>query len=741
GNLLASTSGGTVSIIHPLLHENTSDLSEQRFTSTFTGKEFFLSDHQVKGKKVLLGVGYLEMARAAVEKAFVEIDSGTSVYLKNVVWAQPIVVDGPAQEVHLGLFGEDDGQIQYEVYTESDNEEELIVHSHGVAEVKTKEETPPLDIQNLKSQMNQGTLSAEDCYEAFKEMGIEYGEGHRGIREIYQGENQVLAKLRLPSSVQYTQSEYVLHPSLMDAALQSSIGLILKKGVLEYDNEAQLRPALPFALESLEILSPCTSEMYACVRYSGIHLGSTPSGKVQKLDIDLCDEIGNVHIKISGVSLGSVQVENELRNQQRTSTLLMKDWKPSTPYISQDNSFTAIILHNEETKTLAEIISKDCKESLLLNNHEIQKEQLNHYSSSCNTWIDLTGIGSNSYSGSDWIPHLQEVIEERRIQGMRLMYLTQGLEAYKNEIISIQGAERVGLYRVLGSEYPAINSCHVDLDPDMKDHKKQAEVIFKELSSQSKDVEICYRKEQRYTSFIKEVRLESSHSKSNSYFDTQVVLVTGGTRGLGLLCARHLVTRYGIERFVLTGRESVPPREEWTRIEEFSASIQEKIKNIQALESLGAEVLVMSFSLNNPVELKEQYQVVKVSMGAVTGIIHAAGLGDVDNPAFIRKTPESISRILSPKVEGLKNLMQLVDPGELKFVLLFSSVSSIIPSLGAGQSDYAMANAFMDYYAQAHYREVPVVSIQWPSWKESGMGEVRSQAYANTGLLSITDRE
>ncbi|MCP5004399.1 MAG: KR domain-containing protein, partial [Planctomycetes bacterium] len=160
-----------------------------------------------------------------------------------------------------------------------------------------------------------------------------------------------------------------------------------------------------------------------------------------------------------------------------------------------------------------------------------------------------------------------------------------------------------------------------------------------------------------------------------------------------------------------------------------------------ALESLGAEVLVMSFSLDNPVELKEQYQAVKVSMGAVTGIIHAAGLGDVDNPAFIRKTPESISRILSPKVEGLKNLMQLVDPGELKFVLLFSSVSSIIPSLGAGQSDYAMANAFMDYYAQAHYREFPVVSIQWPSWKESGMGEVRSQAYANTGLLSITDRE
>ena len=35
------------SAIHPLLHSNTSDLSEQRYSSTFTGEEFFLADHQV----------------------------------------------------------------------------------------------------------------------------------------------------------------------------------------------------------------------------------------------------------------------------------------------------------------------------------------------------------------------------------------------------------------------------------------------------------------------------------------------------------------------------------------------------------------------------------------------------------------------------------------------------------------------------------------------------------------------
>jgi len=62
-------------IIHPLLHRNTSDLNEQRYSSTFTGEEFFLADHQMKAdaepsRKVLPGVAYLEMARAAVEQAW-----------------------------------------------------------------------------------------------------------------------------------------------------------------------------------------------------------------------------------------------------------------------------------------------------------------------------------------------------------------------------------------------------------------------------------------------------------------------------------------------------------------------------------------------------------------------------------------------------------------------------------------------------------------------------------------------
>ncbi|MCP5005452.1 MAG: hypothetical protein GY941_16170, partial [Planctomycetes bacterium] len=326
GKGIIARAEAAVSMIHPMLHENTSDLSEQRFTSTFTGKEFFLNDHQVKGEKVLPGVCYLEMARAAVEKASGGIDDGAAIHLKNIVWTQPIVVSGVAHEVHIGLFGEDDGRIQYKVYTEPGNGEEPIVHSQGIAEFKTKEETPPLDIQKLQSQMKQGILDAENCYRTFKKMGLDFGPGHQGIKEVNLGENQLLAKLSLPHSVQNTQDGYVLHPSLMDSALQPSIGLMLKNSAQPDGSEAPHKLSLPFALESLGISAPCAKEMYAWLRYSG---GSEFSDKDQKLDIDLCDEQGVVCVKMRGFSSRVLEGEvGTLKAKDTIGTLLATPvWK------------------------------------------------------------------------------------------------------------------------------------------------------------------------------------------------------------------------------------------------------------------------------------------------------------------------------------------------------------------------------------------------------------------------------
>ena len=45
----AEGGGAAAPELHPLLHRNTSTLSEQRFSSTFSGDEYFLADHSVQG--------------------------------------------------------------------------------------------------------------------------------------------------------------------------------------------------------------------------------------------------------------------------------------------------------------------------------------------------------------------------------------------------------------------------------------------------------------------------------------------------------------------------------------------------------------------------------------------------------------------------------------------------------------------------------------------------------------------
>ncbi|WP_455902226.1 beta-ketoacyl synthase N-terminal-like domain-containing protein, partial [Serratia proteamaculans] len=311
--------------IHPLLHENTSDLSEQRFTSTFTGTEFFLRDHKVKGESVLPGVGYLEMARAAVEKAAGDLAPGTIITLNNVVWTQPIVVNGVAKAVHIGLSEADNEQLHYDIYTQPSLGEEII-HSQGEVAFLNNEAPSHLDLRDIRSQMTQGVLDAEICYRAFDAMGLCYGAGHRGIQEIYQGEEQVLAQLALPPAVLGTQQDYLLHPSLMDAALQSSIGLILHN-TQQQEGEA-LQVTLPFALDSLAVIAACSQKMYAWVRRSDAASAEKAAKRVQKLDIDLCDEQGQVCVRMRGFSSRvlekDVGVTYAKDDMQKTGTLFAK---------------------------------------------------------------------------------------------------------------------------------------------------------------------------------------------------------------------------------------------------------------------------------------------------------------------------------------------------------------------------------------------------------------------------------
>ncbi|MCP5006300.1 MAG: SDR family NAD(P)-dependent oxidoreductase, partial [Planctomycetes bacterium] len=686
GKGIIATAGASVSVIHPLLHENTSDLTEQRFTSTFTGDEFFLADHQVKGEKVFPGVGYLEMARAAVEKSTGETEEGAVICLKNVVWAKPIVVNGAIQKVHIGLFGEESGQIHYEVYTETGCEEGAIVHSQGVVEFKEKEETANLDVHKLRIQMNERLLSAEDCYQAFTMMGIDYGEGHRGIREIYKGENQVLARLCLPASVQDTQNEYVLHPSLMDSVLQSSIGLMLNNGVIEEGNGAQLKPALPFALEVIEILTPCTAVMYAWVRYSE---GSALSDKVRKLDIDVCDEQGTVCVKMGGFSTRILESEFAVsKTENSIATLLsIPAWKEQN--VSLDVNRPEYSEHQILLCEMSGIGDRELQSLVsgsYCNRLEAKQEQIESrfcdYTTNCFEMVK--GVLGQEPSGKVLVQVVVPITPEQSLfAGISGLLKTAALENPKlvGQIIQVDPLEtRDGLTRKLEENKNAPNDAIIKYEGG-----KRVVLTWEELTG-------------------------TDEKPDTTFKDQGVYLITGGLGGLGGLFTREILKQAKDAKIVLTGRS------------ELSAQRQSVIDELQAL---GGEVEYQKVDVSKPEQVNSLIESIQSKYGKLDGIIHGAGV--ISDNFILKKTSEEFRNVLLPKVNGTVNLDKATQDIDLDFFVLFSSGAGAMGN--PGQADYATANAFMDRFAayrnrlaDSKERKGQTLSINWPLWKDGGMG-------------------
>ncbi|WP_460443999.1 SDR family NAD(P)-dependent oxidoreductase, partial [Amycolatopsis cihanbeyliensis] len=321
---------------------------------------------------------------------------------------------------------------------------------------------------------------------------------------------------------------------------------------------------------------------------------------------------------------------------------------------------------------------------------------------------------------------LRRTVATRRTAPLVLLHLTSGLRSFRTERPSLAGAELAGLYRVLPAESPRSAARTIDLDfgPDRAD--LLGAVLAAELDPADRETEICYRSGTRFRPRL--VPTEPTRPVlpgGLAGLADGAVVITGGTGGIGLRLAARLAER-GVRHLVLIGNSTLPARSRWRAVaadEATEPGLRDKLRALVALLDRGVTLEVRTHGLGNPATVKALITKVHKRAGSISAVFHCAGtMGEAR--AFPHKRVEDAREVLAPKVAGLHTLWAALQGKRSGPVVLFSSISSAVPSLGATHADYAAANAFLDFFAEAHDDPggVAVRSLEWPLWTGVGLG-------------------
>jgi amino acid adenylation domain-containing protein len=344
--------------------------------------------------------------------------------------------------------------------------------------------------------------------------------------------------------------------------------------------------------------------------------------------------------------------------------------------------------------------------------------------------------------------NLAQAIGKKNIKDeIELTAVTDGMQGIRGDDLQYpQKATMLGPLRVIPREYFNIKCRSIDIEippPGTLVDETVMEQLLTELLAGIRDTEAAYRVNQRWVKTFESRPLFRTGREASRLKQEGVYLITGGLGGLGLELAKYLAKTVKA-RLVLTGRRPLPPRHQWSEClnsGEVEEGIVTKIRKVQELEALGAQVLVFGADAADRQQMRKVITRSREQLGKIVGVIHAAGIPD--GTIIQRRTPVMCQQVLNPKVTGTIILDGLLKDQPLDFFIFFSSMGAVTAL--AGQVAYCAANVFLDHFAR--YRSARHggfnVSINWDFWQQVGMApKVVKKAVApgrETGGDSLKD--
>jgi len=303
-----------------------------------------------------------------------------------------------------------------------------------------------------------------------------------------------------------------------------------------------------------------------------------------------------------------------------------------------------------------------------------------------------------------------------------------------------------GFCNVLPVDCPNITCRLIDVDrrsaPDRIESQLKAEV-----GARANDSLVAWRKNSRWVPSYDSTRISAGLPPRVEIPVHAGFLITGGLGGIGLAWARYLARHYKA-RCVLTTRSEFPEPQNWSALIASEATplvLKKRLVALTDIQNLGGDVLVVTADTSDSAQMHEAVHATRKRFGNLFGIIHAAGLPGAG--MLQGKSRADAMFVLSPKLHGSKWILPLLNRDGLGLVMLCSSISAIVPSIGL--TDYGAANAYLDSFALAHdnLAGTRVLSHNWDAWSESGMAVDFAQRLMGAGIredaqvVGISDQE
>ena len=670
----------------------------------------YLKDHRVLGAVWLPGAALLEMAL----EAMTQLDPEHAVALEDVTFAQAVELseDG-ATRLQLVVQAEQGGRRTFSIASRPvRGSNGWAHHASGSMRVAEPLSTEVVPVSALRARCGR-ELAPQTLYARFAASGLEYGDAFRGIEAGWGSAREALARLA-PRS----QSKYVVHPALLDAALQS-LGLL--------GEGPSGRTYVPTGVESLRIarVSAKPAWVVCSLRES--------ARDASVLDYTLLDAEERPLVEVRGFRIVAAARLNSLLHSVR--------WKTLPPTASGSNGrrrepqgrwliladASGVAARLTERLTATEHVVVHAARELAVDgagHYHLDPSDRAHWqelfarafaggapSAIVHLWsLDARPIDSASALAdaqrlicTSTLHLTRAVAEHAGKRAPRLFFVTRGAQPARGseDVRHPEQALGWGFVATVAQEHPELEPTLIDLDAEVSD----VAPLWAALTKPDAEARMALRGSERWVPRIAKLSLPSSQPAAAKVTADKTYLVSGGLGDLGLVVAERLVA-LGARHIALLGRSAPSARRE---------------AQLGRLRGEGCEIYVVSADVTDHDSVLRALTGLRRGAPAIGGVVHAAGV--LDDATLANLTPAQLSRVLGPKVLGAAFLAEQLP--QLDFFVLFSSVTGVLGS--AGQAAYAAANAYLDAWAHSRAeRALPALSLDWGAWSDIGMASSAS---------------